>query len=57
MTLIRYERGEREPDAGVLAGICLVCGVTADWLLFGQGEGPSSTTATTEATTNPGAEG
>lgn len=40
MTLIRYERGEREPDATVLAGICHLCGVTADWLLFGRGDGP-----------------
>lgn len=41
MTLIRYERGEREPDASVLAAICRECGVTADWLLFGRGDGPA----------------
>lgn len=45
MTLIRYERGERAPDAGVLAAICRECGVTADWLLFGIGDGPASSTS------------
>ncbi len=36
ITLGRYERGERLPDAEFLARICTACGVSPSWLLLGE---------------------
>lgn len=41
-TLYRFEGNETEPDVGVLVAICRECRVTADWLLFGRGDGPTT---------------
>jgi transcriptional regulator with XRE-family HTH domain len=36
-TLVRYEKGERTPDAIVIARICSETRVSLSWLLFGEG--------------------
>jgi len=39
-TLSRYEHDRAVPRGPTLARIAVECGVTTDWLLTGQGEGP-----------------
>lgn len=34
----RYERGESEPSLHALAGLCVILGTSADWLLGLSGE-------------------
>jgi transcriptional regulator with XRE-family HTH domain len=41
-SLIRYESGERKPDAVVLNRICTLYQVDANWLLMGQQIAPST---------------
>ncbi|SNS05952.1 Helix-turn-helix [Humidesulfovibrio mexicanus] len=41
MTLIRYEKGERQPDADFLKTIVAEFGVDGSWLLLGDGDLPS----------------
>ncbi|HXH03651.1 MAG TPA: XRE family transcriptional regulator [Candidatus Competibacteraceae bacterium] len=35
-TLMRYEQGERQPDADFLARLCRLCGADPGWLLLGR---------------------
>ena len=37
-TVMRYESGERQPDAGFIAAICKEYGINAHWLITGEGE-------------------
>jgi HTH-type transcriptional regulator, cell division transcriptional repressor len=52
-TLYRLEGGANAPSAGVLAAIAQALGITTDWLLTGEGDGPddhvSTVTKLTEA--------
>lgn len=43
-TLVRYETGEREPPADVIATIVRTLGVDAGWLLTGEGVAPAAIT-------------
>jgi len=39
-TIVRYEKGERVPDALFLARLSQITGVSTDWILKGEGQGP-----------------
>lgn len=39
MTLVRYEKNERVPDASFIALICQKYNITSDWLIFGNRTG------------------
>jgi transcriptional regulator with XRE-family HTH domain len=40
--LSKYELGHVEPRAEKLASIARACGVSIDWLITGQGQGPAA---------------
>ncbi len=40
-TLVRYEKGDRIPDATFLAQVISEFGIDANWLLLGVGEPPA----------------
>lgn len=42
-TLSRYERGQRIPDAGFIIDLCKKFNISANWILFGEGEKTRST--------------
>lgn len=44
-TLWRYEHGEIAPGADALARIAAACGVTIDWIVTGDGQGPKGRAA------------
>lgn len=44
-TLFRYESGESQPAADVIAKICRLYSVDPRWLLLGEGEPPTSLSA------------
>lgn len=37
-TMWRYETGRSMPSLDTLARIAVLCGVSRDWLIFGEGE-------------------
>lgn len=41
MTLVRYEKNERVPDASLIALICQKYNITSDWLIFGNKPRPT----------------
>lgn len=45
-TLWRYEAAKIRPSADALLRIAHACGVTMEWLLTGDGEGPAELEAT-----------
>ncbi len=39
-TIYCYRQGDTSPSAVILARMCEILDVSADWLLFGKGEAP-----------------
>lgn len=44
-SLIRWENGERPPDLTFLLAVAEAYGVSADWLIYGKGDGPAQSLA------------